>query len=418
MTSSFLIRKEDFTLTTKKVGLKIHDSMAAIRMYLVESHNFNDFKEKSNSILLSYKNLTAEQKNYCCKFATDLIFAKYKNHEKFTNYLHSYLVLTSHEKTCFYTLQLYESLIAEEKSFHLIKKISETLIEITNEEFDNDKINEDLLAHCLTLLIEISIRCHNLKEINKYDRTQLESIVDYISSNIIAMCNINNIEIRIAAVILLHKISGKNNYNLQKILSRFGQSLLEHIFSKYFTDKETKGIAFTFLSEHFDIFLTGSPYLAEMTNSVLQTQMLKHDKKFIQFLGEYINIIQNNLDLLKSFSIHLAFLLRRRCDLNKPELINEIIVLIFKTLEIIQNKTEIYFVESFENVIDILSKDHSKNIRETINKITKYYLENTNKSGQQQLHKKTIDINSKRIKKNSKNDELDNHFAEIFLLAK
>lgn len=418
MTSSFLIRKEDFTLTTKKVGLKIHDSMAAIRMYLVESHNFSNSKEKSHSILVSYQNLTAEQKNYCCKFATDLIFAKYINHEKFTNYLHSYLVLTSHEKTCFYTLQLYESLIAEEKSFHLIKRISETLIEITNEEFDKDIVNEDLLAHCLALLIEISTRCQKLKEINKYDRTQIESIVDYISSNIIAMCNINNIEIRIAAVILLHKISGKNNYNLQKILSRFGQSLLEHIFNKYFIDKEAKEIAFNFLSEHFEIFLTSSPYLAEMTNAVMQTQMLKHDKRFIYFLGEYSNIIQSNLELLKSYSIHLAFLLRRSCDLNKPELINELIILIFKNLETIQNKSEIYFVESFENVIDILSKDHSKNIREAINKITKYYLENNNKSGQQQLHKKTIDINSKRIKKISKNEELDIHFAEIFLLAK
>ncbi len=405
-------------MTIKKVGLKIHDSMAAIRMFLVESHNFHGLKEKLQSILTSYHNLTAEQKNYCCKFSTDLIFAKYKNHEKFSNYLYSYLLLSSHEKNCAYTLLLYENLLAEENSFHLIKRISETLIDITNEEFDKDISNEDLLAHCLALLIEISTRCQKLKETKKYDKTQIESIVDYISSNIIAMCNINNIEIRIAAVILLHKISGKSNYNLQKILSRFGQSLLEHIFNKYFTDKEAKEIAFTFLSEHFEIFLTSSPYLAEMTNAVMQTQMLKHDKKFIQFLGEYTNINQNNLELSKSYSIHLAFLLRRSCDLNKPELINDLIILIFKNLEIIQNKSEICFVESFENVIDILSKEHSKNIRETINKITKYYLENTKKAGHQPLQKKTIDINSKRIKKAHKNGEFDNHFAEIFLLAK
>ncbi|WP_158999091.1 hypothetical protein [Pigmentibacter ruber] len=398
----------------KKVAQKSTDSMASIRMFLVENNRINDGKEVRNNVLQAYKNLSELEKDYCSKFAADLLISKFKNNDKFTEYLHSYLLLSSQGKNWDYTLKLYDLLLTEEKSYIFTKKISESLIELVSHEFEKESFNETLLAHYLTLLVDIAIKNYNLLENKKYDRTQIEGIIDYISSNIIAMCNVNNIEIRIAAVILLNKISGKGNYNLQKILSRFGQSLLEHVFQKLFITPDTRDIAFNFFNTHFEIFISSSPYLAEMTNSVMQSQMLKHEKVFLNFLDEYIIIHKDNIDVLKSLSIHLSFLLRRSCDLSKADLIKNLVDLIFKNLEFIQNNSEILFVECFENVIEILSKVHSKNIRETINLITKYYLEKNKKN----TNNKVVNISTKRIKKQPQKNENKSYFDEIFLLAK
>ncbi|WGL60810.1 hypothetical protein QEJ31_04265 [Pigmentibacter sp. JX0631] len=404
-------------MVIKKVAQKSTDSLASIRMFLVENSRTNSAKEVRNNVLVAYKNLSEVEKDYCSKFTADLLLSKFKRHDKFTEYLHSYIMLSAQEKDWDHTLKLYDLLLKEENSYFFIKKLSEALIELVNHEFENEFINETMLAHYLTLLVNIAITNHSLIEKNKYDRIQIEGIIDYISSNIIAMCNVNSIEIRIAAVILLNKISGKGNYNLQKILSRFGQTLLEHIFQKYFQNAESKDIAFNFFNAHFEIFISSSPYLAEMTNSVMQSQMLKNEKVFLDFLVHYIDNHHNNIDVLKSLSIHLSFLLRRSCDLNKQDLIRYLIDLIFKNLELIQNNSEILFVESFENVIEILSKVHSKNIREAINLITKYYLDK-NKKQTKTPNNKIINISSKRLKKSTQKDENKSYFDEIFLLAK
>lgn len=409
---------EEDTLPNKKMTPKSHDSLASIRMFLVDGNSLQNFSAKVHVIENSYRPLNTEQKDYCCLFSADLIYSKYKSHEKFTRYLHAYLSLSALEDNSSYTIKFYKSLLHNDQSYNFIKKISESLIEIINNEFDKEIFNENLLAQCLSLLIEIAINHNELKKSKKTDTLPLENIIEYISSNIIAMCNINNIEIRIAAVILLRIISSNNNYNLQKILARFGQTLLEHVFSKYFSSPETKAVAFVFLRENFDIFLASSPYVAEMTNSVMQTQMLKYDKIFIEFLEQYLTENELSLEILKSFSIHLSFLLRKSCEINKPELINSIINLVYKNLEIIQTISEIHFVECFENSLDILSKNHSKNIRETINKITKYYLENTKKTKKQSVQKNLIDLTSKRTKKQNNNNKINNHFNEIYLLAK
>jgi DNA recombination-dependent growth factor C len=196
------------------------------------------------------------------------------------------------------------------------------LFEIIDQEFSIEENKRKVIAHCLSLVINIGINKFEENSKIKNKLNENNEIIDFITSSLLARGNINNIEIRIAIVYYLSRIDNNSKINLQKILSRFGQSLLEHVFTKYFSENETSKTAFLFLADHLKDFLSGSAHLAEMGNAVLQNQMLKNPVEFINFSDKYSDLIYEKLDELKSLNIHLSFLLKKSCEINKIELIN------------------------------------------------------------------------------------------------
>ena len=155
-----------------------------------------------------------------------------------------------------------------------------------------------------------------------------------------------------------------------------------------------------------------------MGNSVLQNQMLKNPNEFINFIDDYSNSAKTNLEDSISINIHLSFLLKKACEVNKPELIQGLLSIILKVLTNIKNISEDKFIDNFENVVEIISRAHSKQIRDSIQTITKFYLENSKKDKSNIIHK-----NFNKNKTYKKPNLIDKNkrealFQEIFILAK
>ncbi len=408
-------------MASKKLITKSIDPQSAIRMFIIESNmleqNSSKIKRHEN-IIEQYKSLSKDQKYYIAEFTTDTIYSKYLNTEKFNDILFSYCVLSSSEENWHFSKVLIDTLLKKTKDDIFTKKICEVLFEIIDQEFSIEENERKIIANCLSLVINIGI---NKFEENSKTRKKLNKnneIIEYITSNLLARGNINNIEIRIAIVYYLSRIEINSKINLQKILSRFGQSLLEHIFAKYFSENESSKTAFIFLTEHLKDFLSGSAHLAEMGNAVLQNQMLKNPIEFINFSDKYSDLIYDKLDDLKSLNIHLSFLLKKSCEINKLELINGLQKIILKNLNNLKKHSESLFIESFENIIEIISKAHSKNIRESINIITKFYQENTKKLNSNIIHKNFNQNKNYKNQNTTESNMNESPLEQIFLLAK
>lgn len=409
-------------MASKKLITKSIDPQSAIRMFIIDS-NISDQTtpkmKRQENLLLQYNSLTREQKYYLAKFTSDIIISKYLNNEKFNEYMFSYCLFSSTEEDWHYSKKLIENLFNKIYDENFIRKICENLFEIVDQEFSIENNERNIAANCLALIVDIGISIFEKNSKNESSKNSHDTIVEYITSNLLARGNINNIEIRIAIVYYLSRVEEKLKINLQKILSRFGQSLLEHIFTKYFSnDEKSSQVAFIFLAEHLSNFLSGSAFLAEMGNSVLQNQMLKNPNEFINFIDDYSNSAKTNLEDSISINIHLSFLLKKACEVNKPELIQGLLSIILKVLTNIKNISEDKFIDNFENVVEIISRAHSKQIRDSIQTITKFYLENSKKDKSNIIHK-----NFNKNKTYKKPNLIDKNkrealFQEIFILAK
>jgi hypothetical protein len=408
-------------LASKKLITKSIDPQSAIRMFIIESNvldqNSSKLKRQEN-VLEQYKTLSKDQKYYIAEFTTDTIYSKYINTEKFNSILFSYFILSSSEENGYFSKVLIDILLKKTDDDIFTKKICEVLFEIIDQEFSIEENKRKVIAHCLSLVINIGINKFEENSKIKNKLNENNEIIDFITSSLLARGNINNIEIRIAIVYYLSRIDNNSKINLQKILSRFGQSLLEHVFTKYFSENETSKTAFLFLADHLKDFLSGSAHLAEMGNAVLQNQMLKNPVEFINFSDKYSDLIYEKLDELKSLNIHLSFLLKKSCEINKIELINGLQKIIIKNLNNMKNNSEYLFIESFENIIEIISKAHSKNIRDSINIITKFYQENTKKSNSNIIHKNFKHNKSNKLQNRTESSMKESPFEQIFLLAK
>jgi hypothetical protein len=405
------------SLITKKIVTKSIDPQTAIRMFILENNSNIQYSKKNkrqDTIQEKYKLLSSEQKIYVAKFTSDSIKLKYLNHEKFTDQIYAYSILSSSEKKWEYTQRLIEYLFYDLNDDLFIKKICEVVFEIIDREFTIESNESTIIASCLALIIDIGIQISENKYQNKMNQRYLAYIIEYITSNLLARGNINNIEIRIALVYYLSRIEENKQLNLQKILSRFGQSLLEHIFYKYFSNSKNTQVAFSFLSEHLCKFLSGSAHLAEMGNSVLQNQMLKNPVEFLLFLEKYLNSIKANLTEMKTMTIHISFLLKKACEVNKSDLIEKLKEIILNHLTCIYIQSRDDFIEQSETVIEILAEAHSKNIRESIKLISNLYVENQKKI----IYKNFQNKSKQKNFKTEENIQLSSPFEEILLLAK
>ena len=403
----------------KKDIIKGIEPQAAIRMFIIENTiNFQELKKikRIESIQEKYKLLLLEQKNNIAKFTCEIIKTKYLNNEKFIDHIYSYSLLSTSESNNNYIEKLIEYLTLNSNDQIFIKKICEVIFDIIEYEIRTNNKDNYIIASYLSIIINIGIKTS--KSTNKSDNDKNTSLhlVEFITSNLIAISNVNNIEIRVALVYYLSKISNNYNTNLYKILSRFGQSLLEHIFSKYFLDKKNSDIAFLFLSEHLSKFISGSAYLAEMGNSVLQTQMLKKPIHFLIFIEKYLNEIITNINDMKTMTIHIAFLLKKACEINKQEIIEKLQIISINHLNNFKKFSNSDFIQQSEIMIEILSTAHSKQIRESINLITCLFNKEQNTNNLVHINKnkhtrKNVGLNINKINKFSP-------FKEILLLAK
>lgn len=100
-----------------------------------------------------------------------------------------------------------------------------------------------------------------------------------------------------------------------KNLERFGENILESVFQIYSKNKEKSSIAFSFLSENLESFLSLSQELALMTNAFLQKFMFKHQSDFIQFIHQYKEYLLEKNQNADFFIIHVSFLIRQSFEL-------------------------------------------------------------------------------------------------------
>lgn len=329
------------------------------------------------SMLRVYHSLNDVERVDVTQFTSDLLKKKFGHNQAFKNQIYKFISVAGSHKDWQHMQNFVERLLTPpiEKGFMI--KTCQTLFEIIDEEIAENDRETVASGACLALMTEIGIQILNRTEAKSSSGARLNNhVIEFLTSNLLARSNINNETMRVGILYFLTKIEKNTNLSLQKILSRFGENLLNQVFQIYFSKNEKSETAFYFLVHNLTHFLTISPALAEMSNDVLQSQMLKHPSLFLQFLTRYLDVVPKDSDTVYSLIIHMSFLLKQACEINQEKLAQGLFELIVSCISVFQFTSRDLFLKQYETMVDIVLKSHTVLAKQIAGFVTSKILNN------------------------------------------
>ncbi len=314
-----------------------------------------------------YKLLEHDDKEKIAIHTADIIRNCYFKNLDFKINIYKFTLLFNAEKDWTHIKFFLERILQGSIDLHFISVLCKNIFYILDRQFSSEHASENISGACLALISEIGVHIKdNAEKVSPLLKNKHLGFLDYLSSNMLARSNINSETLHVALVYYFSKVEPLSLVYKQRVLTRFGQSLLEHVLNAYFSGSKKSELAFYFIQQHFDDFLCSSPALAEMSNAVLQNQMLKHTEAFPLFIKRYVFLNLRDLDYKKARSIviHLSFLLKEACALNQKYLIESLLEITLSYIHLFEKRTKETIIDLYEVLGEIISSGKSTKAKE------------------------------------------------------
>jgi hypothetical protein len=191
---------------------------------------------------------------------------------------------------------------------------------------------EEIFSTAVALICELG---HIIRLIQLQQPTELgvsgQKLLDHISTYLLSVSNSNDNCIRLS---LLHYFGslekGKTHKaGFNRIMSRFGHTVLEHLFTLLF-NKKTEAVALQFLLENIPFILEADDHAQTILQETWKHYLLKKPERFalfIQALTQYLAQMPDESARIcrKTYLQHLALLLKKVAEVDHKELGREIL---------------------------------------------------------------------------------------------
>jgi hypothetical protein len=242
----------------------------------------------------------------------------------------------AHEKDWDTSLLFLRSLMEVSHDADFYKEVAVAMLHLSDLELTDHKAKNTIGQAILVLVTEFGLMVAEHGGKSGLDPQGASRVVEYVTTSLLARSNVNNNAIRVS---LLHYLS-KNPLNmntssqLNRVISRFGQSLLDDLLNAFFEQKKRGTAAFFFLAEHLSTFFTAAPALAEMSHSVLRHYMLKHPDEFPGFMASYSEWVSREHLTLSMTAHHIALLIRAAAEVSQKQLAESLCSVLQKHLKL------------------------------------------------------------------------------------
>lgn len=218
---------------------------------------------------------------------------------------------------------------AENSEEAILKLIDISLVA----EISDAKHQEAAYAAAVMLICYISKSIEHLRRNGEEQYHKFEKIVPHIATYLLSVANLNDYVIRLSLLNYFGYMAerGKNKAEFEKLLNRFGYTVLDHLFTLLFK-KKTEAIALQFLLDNFAYFLKTSSKSQKIIHEILKYYLLKKPERsalFLKNLGERLHE-GASLEVRKAYLQHLGALLHVVAKLNHKLLTLELISSIYR----------------------------------------------------------------------------------------
>ena len=192
--------------------------------------------------------------------------------------------------------------------------------------------SEEIFAIAVALICELGNMVRQFQQSNSREiAVPATRLLDRISTYLLSVSNSNDNCIRLS---LLHYFGtmekGKTNkVGFNRIMGRFGHTVLEHLFTLLF-NKKTEAVALQFLLENIPHILEADDHAQTILQETWKHYLLKKPERFalfIQALSQYLLAMPDEeaRTCRKIYLQHLALLLKKVAEVDHRELGREIL---------------------------------------------------------------------------------------------
>ena len=322
---------------------------------------------RRNLFMKTYKALNVADRQELCNKTSELIYQKFTHSQRIDSIVHLFVAALAIERDWDGTHVLLSSLVSHTSGAELFREISLILLEITDNELTDKHTRIPLAQTALVLLTELGLLLASRAGQSSLEHRDIARVVEYITTNLLARSNVNNNAMRISLVHYLARcpLNSQGTLQLNRVISRFGQSLLDDLLLAFFEDKRRGNAAFFFLAEHLNSFFSSTPALAEMSHNVLKHYMLRFPTEFPLFLAAYAEYLNREEVSLKLASKHISLLLRAAIDVSQKSLSESISRILIKHLSLFKDVS----LDSFKEQVGLSLQLLSGNSRTTRNSV-------------------------------------------------
>lgn len=311
---------------------------------------------KKHPYARAYKSLDQEARTKIARASAERLHEAFMNNERIDTLLFLICVgfTSDHDWSAVETFLDTQLGMTGDVSFFRETAIS--LLEIADNEINDRTTTLPIAEAALVILTEFGLMLANQHGKSALDAKAASHVVEYISTSLLARSNVNSTAMRISLVHFLAscETNHKSTLQLNRVISRFGHSLLEEMLKAFFDDKRKVTAAFFFLVEHLTSFFSASPKLAEMSHEVLKHYMLKYPAEFPLFLASYSESLPSDVNALSLATKHISLLHRTAIDVYQRPLAEAIGRVLIKHLSVFKESSEGLLHEQMEMVFNVL----------------------------------------------------------------
>ena len=310
-----------------------------------------------------YKGFDAEARKMLCDKSAEMLKERFHNAQRLEGMLTLLASGFAAERDWESAIVFLNSVLDKSSDAEFFRELALVLLEISDNQLTDKHHRIPVGQTILVLLTEFGLLLAGRSGQSALDRDAVR-VVEYITTNLLARSNMNNNAMRISLVHYLAScpLTNQGTMQLNRVISRFGQSLLDDMLTAYFEDKRKGNAAFFFLVEHLNSFFAASPALAEMSHNVLKHFMLKFPGEFPPFLASYSDFVAREETSLRLAAKHMALLFRAAHDVSQKALAETIGKILLKHLSLFADVSDALLNEQIELVSKILLGP-SKNIQ-------------------------------------------------------
>jgi hypothetical protein len=319
---------------------------------------------RSNPFYKLFKSLGLEGRIQLMGSFSEVMLERFSQKKPFSDLTLLIVAVVSMEPDWESSLELLKKISQEAKSIDFLKDFAINLVDIADHEI-NSKNHKIPLAQCaLVLLTEFGLHIADSSGKNTLPPKELSHIVEFITTSLLARSNINHSAVRVALVHYLASfpISHKSSLQLNRVISRFGQTLLDELLRAFFEDKRKGNAAFFYLVEHLNCFFSSSPALAEMSHGTLKHYMFKYSEDFHLFLESYVECMKKSLEVSMNATKHITLLALASTALSQSTLTSQIGQIIFNHIKGTRNVSVEIFQQHIMLFKNIIGKNEHPNI--------------------------------------------------------
>lgn len=193
---------------------------------------------------------------------------------------------------------------------------------------------EDIISMAVCLICELGKVIQKIHDEQPDSLPEADKMMQHISTFLLSVSNSNNNVIRLSLINYFGVTEAHLNHKpgFNRILGRFGHTVLEHLFSALF-NKKTESVALQYMLDNLPFFLEADPGNQRIIFETFKFYMLKKPERFMLFVHmiarQFHSVAPDELRTAqKVFLQHLAMLLKVASEVNHKDLGRELITAI------------------------------------------------------------------------------------------